>query len=68
MNLQETHDLVNDLWKFIKKYGGSFPIDWEKAVRESADLHGKHAQSSHAAHEMILDAIEILREEGRKHV
>ena len=52
-----------ELYAFVKRGAKSF--DWKQIIADAGALHEKYGES-HAKHEMILDAIEILREEERK--
>lgn len=68
MDLNELHNFITDLWSFLKTHS-EMPIeDWTGVLTEAGRLYAKYGTRSHAKHEMIMDAIEILREENRKHV
>ena len=67
MDLKELHEFITDLWSFMKAHS-EMPIeDWSVIFSEAGRLYAKYGTRSHAKHEMIMDAIEILREEDRRH-
>lgn len=65
MDLNELHEFITAIWLFLKNNSG-LPVDWRKAVKDAEALHDKYG-AEHTRHEMILDAIEILREADNKY-
>ena len=65
--MNELYCFMSDLWRFLKQYGRPDGSDayWE-AVSEDATAMDTTYGASRAKHMMILDAIDILREEERK--
>lgn len=56
--LKHDHDIINDAWKFLKKYASATDPDWEAAMdQEFLDLYRKYyAVNNDFAHK-ILDAV-----------
>lgn len=38
---KEVYNAINKVWKYYKKYSQLHPIDWDEAVKESAEESAK---------------------------
>ena len=72
MDLKQYHDLINDAWRFFRKYAEQIPLSdqaWVEEVNEKSALIDKHTGCRRLALKLmtqIEDELEQLDREAKR--